>query len=133
MTIEWNEKLAIGNADIDADHQHLIKLINAYERAVASENLKLLGPAFQSLEDYAIEHFEREERLMNAVHYPNRRPHRMAHQELLKLVRKKHEEISSGAKVDIDKLSKFLRDWLIDHVVREDMQLKPYVMGGRDS
>ena len=131
MAIEWNEKLSVGNDQIDSDHKHLIKLINAYELAVSTNNIKILGHAFASLEDYANEHFGREEKIMEAVHYPNRRPHRDAHKQLLKSVQEKHKEIEDSADIDVDGLSKFLRTWLIDHVIKEDMQIKPYLMGGR--
>lgn len=132
MTIEWNDKLSVGNDQIDEDHKHLIKLINAYELAVSKNNLKILGHAFASLESYAHEHFEREERIMDAVHYPNRRSHREEHKRLLQVVEKKHTQIEASQKVDIDELSQFLRSWLLDHVIKEDMQIKSYLMGGRN-
>jgi hemerythrin len=132
MTIDWNDKLAIGNETIDDDHKHLIQLINAYELAVSKNNLKVLGLAFASLEDYANEHFSREEKIMEAVHYPHRRSHREEHKKLLQDVHKKHEELVKGSEsVDVEGLSAFLRNWLIGHVIKEDMQLKPFVMGGR--
>ena len=131
MTIEWNDKLSVGNETIDDDHKHLIKLINAYERAVSQNNIKILGLAFGSLEDYAVAHFEREEKIMDAVHFPKRRPHREVHKQLLETVKKKHEAIEQGESIDIDELSAFLRSWLVDHVIKEDMQMKSYLMGGR--
>ena len=129
--IEWTDKLSVGNEAIDNDHKHLIKLINAYARVVGNKNYDLLGPAFDSLEEYANEHFIREETLMEAVHYPHRASHRDAHNELLKSVREMHQQIDEHKNVHVDELSAFLHDWLIEHVVKEDMQLKPYVTGGR--
>ncbi len=131
MTIEWNDKLSVGNETIDDDHKHLIKLINAYELAVSQKNIKILRYAFGSLADYALAHFEREEKIMDAIHYPNRRPHREVHKRLLETVKKKHEEIVQATHLNIDDLSAFLRSWLIDHVIKEDMQIKSYLMGGR--
>lgn len=129
--IEWTDKLSIGNEAIDNDHKHLIKLINAYERVVSKGNYNLLGPAFDSLEQYANEHFLREETLMEAVHYPHRARHRDAHNELLKTVRDMHKRIDEHKDVHIDELSAFLHDWLVDHVIKEDMLLKPHIQGGR--
>ncbi len=132
MAIEWTDKLSIGNEMIDNDHKHLIKLINAYEMVISQKKFEMLAPAFDSLETYANEHFVREEMLMDAVHYPHRRSHRDAHNELLKSVREKHRDIDAHKNIDIDELSEFLRAWLLDHVIKEDMQLKPYLVGGRD-
>lgn len=106
MSIEWNDKLSVGNDLIDEDHQHLIKLINAYEMAVSQDNLKVLGLAFESLEKYANEHFEREEKLMAAVYYPQRRDHAAKHKELLKMVQEKHNEVEQG-EIDVPALSAF--------------------------
>ncbi|WP_170826921.1 bacteriohemerythrin [Magnetovibrio blakemorei] len=131
MTIEWNDKLSVGNEAIDEDHKHLVKLINAYEKAVSENNLKVLGLAFTALEKYAHEHFEREEKIQQAVHYPHRNSHREAHKALLQAVEAKHKQIENHEKINIEELSSFLRSWLIDHVVKEDMKLKPYLTGGR--
>jgi len=131
MAIEWNDKLSVGNEFIDDDHKHLIKLINAYEMAISTGNLKLLGPAFEALERYANEHFQREENLMEAVFFPGLREHRDKHKLLLKGVQEKHKEVQKGGDIDLAVLSAFLRSWLIDHVVKEDMQYKPHVIGKR--
>ena len=129
MTIAWDAKLAIGDESIDNDHKQLISLINAYENAVAKKDIRLLDEAFAGLEVYAREHFEREEKLMEAVFFPQRRPHKESHQALLWAVQDKHKQVRLHQNINLKELSEFLRHWLIDHVLKEDMQLKTYLAG----
>lgn len=131
MSIHWNDKLSVGNDLIDADHKRLIELINKYEEAVSKKNINILDHAFQGLEDYTNEHFEREEGIMEAVHYPGRRIHADAHRDLIQQVQDKHAQIRQHKNIDIKELSEFLRSWLVDHVLKEDMKIKEYLMGGR--
>jgi len=131
MSIKWREQLAVGNAVIDDDHKELIKLINEYEEAVAKKDLKILDHAFEGLEKYTHEHFEREENLMSAIHFPERRRHQDVHRQLLYTVREKHDQIREHKNINIAELSEFLRAWLVEHVLKEDMKFKPYLMGHR--
>ena len=131
MPIEWTDKISVGNPAIDDDHKHLIDLINEYEEAVSKKDIRILDHAFAGLEKYAEEHFEREELMMEAMHFPHRRKHQEAHRELIRQVQDKHAQIRQHKHIDIKELSEFLRHWLIDHVLKEDMQIKSYVKGGR--
>jgi len=131
MSIEWRDSLSVGNDYIDEDHKHLIVLINQYEIAVQQRNLPILENAFEGLVEYAHSHFEREQNLMDAVHYPNRRGHAELHTKLIDTMDDYHKGLKKEKSVDIKKVSKFLHDWIIDHVVNEDMKLRPYVKGER--
>ncbi len=131
MPIEWRDSLSVGNDFIDEDHKHLLVLINQYEIAVQQQNVPILENAFEGLVDYAHSHFEREQKLMEAVHYPERRAHADLHTKLIDTMDDFHKGLIKENTVDIKKVSKFLHDWIIDHVVNEDMKLRPYVKGQR--
>ncbi|MBI4968588.1 MAG: hemerythrin family protein [Rhodospirillales bacterium] len=133
MPIEWRSTLAIGHEEIDADHQKLIRLVNLYEDAVAKKDAFELKVAFLGLCEYAEVHFAREEKLMDAVAYPERFRHREAHAQLKSELLKFHDGLADpqGPRLAIDKASVFLRDWIVEHVVRMDLPLKPYLTGGR--
>ncbi len=131
MTIQWRDSLSVGNDFIDEDHKHLLVLINQYEIAVQQKNPGILEDAFNGLVEYAHSHFEREQNLMEAVHFPERRSHAEVHTKLLETMDDFHKNLKTKNSVDIGKVSKFLHDWIIDHVLNEDMKLKPYVKGER--
>ncbi|MBC8267998.1 MAG: hemerythrin family protein [Rhodospirillaceae bacterium] len=131
MSIEWRDSLSVGNDFIDDDHKKLFVLINQYEIAVQQKNPVILEDAFNGLVEYAHSHFEREQNLMEAVHYPDRRAHADQHTILIDSMDDFHKSLTKEKSIDIGKVSKFLHDWLIDHVINEDMKLKPYVKGKR--
>ncbi len=131
MTVEWRGEMSVGNEVIDDDHKHLIDLINEYESAIARKNPVILEDAVNGLLDYAKSHFEREENLMTAVHYPQRNLHRDHHRDLLRRVQDFHKGLCEDHQIDIEDASRFLHDWFVQHVLNEDLKLRPYLTGER--
>lgn len=130
MTIEWRDSLSVGNEFIDDDHKRLIELINLYEKAVSQHNPAILEEAFRGLFEYAHTHFKREEKMMEAVHFPHRNSHKELHAKLIGSIDDFHQSIvDKNRKINIGAVNSFLHDWLIDHVIKEDMKLEPYIKG----
>lgn len=129
MTLEWREQLSVGNGVIDGDHKHLIALVNSTEVALNARDWDALSGALEQLDLYAREHFTREERIAQAAGYPNCVHLQQEHVLLRKeLMRAKHElESMRGewSEAAIKNFTHLLRRWLVDHVIREDMLLKP--------
>jgi len=126
MPITWRNKMSIGEPMIDADHKRLIELINEYEAAVNAMDLDMLKSTFEGLMKYTETHFNREEKLMRAIHYKDYNSHRDAHEDLKTELHKFHNGIlNKGRHVSLSEVNQFLHDWLIDHVLNEDMKLKP--------
>jgi hemerythrin len=77
--LQWTPALAVGVAEIDAQHQELFwraeRLIAALRAGSRGEVLPLLA----YLDEYAAVHFEAEERLMKAVAFPGREAHAAVH------------------------------------------------------
>lgn len=134
MSIVWREALATGNEIIDKDHQRLIELINCVMDALkANQPVGRLKGAMDDLDRYTREHFAREEEMMLARSYARYDSHKAAHLSLmgqLSVAAKPiyalnpdgsevlAEEIKSG-------LVQLLRHWLLDHIIKEDLMLKP--------
>ena len=127
--LAWSEQLRVGNNAIDSDHKYLINIINDIKRSLESKDRAQLQDLLDALSDYSLVHFEREERIAEAAGYLQT-PHLSAsHQQLFKQLdnvkaefNKMGEEWSSEANVY---LAKFLSDWLINHVINEDLLMKP--------
>ncbi|WP_431860799.1 bacteriohemerythrin [Azospirillum sp.] len=135
MTIRWRGKLSIDGGLIDADHRHLIAIVNRFDGDCAAEgNRPALRRALSDLRQFARRHFVREERLMREAGYPpeRMREHENAHRTLIArldtLVR--HYETSTGddalAEV-VWETADLLKHWLTDHLVGFDLPLKPYL------
>ncbi|NDY95479.1 hemerythrin family protein [Wenzhouxiangella sp. C33] len=123
--------MSVGNLIIDLDHRYLLSLINQVEYALRhpeeSENLRM---ALDQLSDYAREHFAREEKLQLRIQFRGYMPHKMAHQSLLDRLDRIISEILEESdpqqlKARSAEITTLLRDWLLDHVLKEDMKMKP--------
>lgn len=132
MTILWRPSMAIGHPMIDADHRRLIDLINTAELALkGGAEDGALAAALDGLTDYAQEHFRREEDVMSLLGYDGLSQHREAHRMLRLRLREIRADIEASAGVasgrEVDRLVELLRAWLLDHVLKVDMLLKPVV------
>lgn len=129
MSLLWCDQLSVGNNVIDSDHKFLIETINRVERSVGTKNRSEIAAAFNALSRYSRAHFDREEKIAHAIGY-RQVPHvNQSHQELLKQLDQLGGEIDamgldypSGAVLHF---TNFMRDWLMNHVTREDMLMKP--------
>lgn len=131
MPIQWRKQMSVGNLVIDLDHRYLLSLINQVEYALRhpeeSETLKM---SLAQLSEYAKEHFAREEQLQLRIHYRGYMKHKMAHQSLLKRLESISAEILNTEspeelKARQEEITGLLREWLLDHVLKEDMKMKP--------
>lgn len=140
MAIIWREALSVGNAGVDTDHRYLLCLINTVELALrVEESSDALVPALRQLKLYTQEHFAREEKLMATLRYARIDQHRIAHGELIEQfdhavepVMKLPDEPSAAAAISDatrDEIIAVLRHWLLDHIIKEDMLLKPLFAG----
>ena len=137
MPIVWRNAFSIGDPSIDANHRHLLVLINAVENVLKIEQpLSLLLTALDELEAYTREHFAREELLMINLQYARYDGHKAAHLELIEQLNdaaKPIRELGDGASQSTlavpedvrDNLIGLIRHWLVDHIIKEDMLLKP--------
>lgn len=128
MGLQWREQLSVGNDLIDADHQRLIDIINLADHSLRTVNRVELITALDQLFKYAQVHFVLEEKIATAVSYPEVDRMHTSHQELLKGLSHITREI--GPQWDAaaaEHFGKFLREWLINHVIKEDMLMKPYL------
>jgi len=129
VTLLWREQLSVGNDAIDADHKHLIEIINKVEHCLTMKNRSELAVALGSLSRYSSVHFIREIAIAKAVGYTQVTDLEHSHTSLLEqLGEMRHEFDASGPVWSVeaaDNFVKFLRDWLIGHVIKEDLLMKP--------
>ncbi len=124
--------MSVGNHTIDMDHRLLICKINMIELALQApgEEMTYLKTALEQLEEYTKVHFAREEKMQIAMSYPNYDNHKFQHQQLVNRLKEVTEKIlgnddPSQLAEQAPGVAKLLREWLMDHVLIEDMKLKP--------
>jgi two-component system cell cycle response regulator len=122
--LTWHEGMSVGVASIDEDHKNLLALINEVSAAVESNHTQeVIEEVFQRLEAYVIGHFEREESLMLACNYPGLDNHIKLHRMFTdKIPELKTKLLSADSAEVAAQINLFLYDWLLNHIVGEDLQ-----------
>jgi len=126
MSLQWREQLSIGNDLIDSDHKYLIEIINEAEDSLRRNNRSELMAALDNLSQYAKVHFAREEKVASAVGFEHVSHLHESHEALLMTLNEVKQEIGEKwTAASAEHITALLRFWLIDHVIKEDMQIKP--------
>lgn len=121
---QWSDELSVGNRLIDRDHLELLALVN--ELHAASEqgcSDEIIVNTLQTLFNYTQEHFQREELLMEHIHYPELEEHRAQHQKLIAQVVLLQDAMMRGRGEVASSTAELLRYWLIHHIKRTDKKL----------
>lgn len=128
MGTAWTKQLSVGNAVIDSEHQNLVVMIDRVESMIKAKNTSSLPQELEQIEHSLCVHFVNEERLARVVNFPFAN-NKQEHIFVLKEFQRMKEELlaKKGAWTDSTAIhySNFLSNWLTDHIVREDMLMKP--------
>ncbi len=128
--IDWNPALSVGIAEVDEQHKKLVKLVNDLFEAMSSGTAKqVVGPVLDELVNYTVYHFATEERLFELHHYPDAAQHIVVHRELTKQAKELQAAWAAGTSTLSVKVAFFLRDWLQNHIQKEDKAYGPYLNG----
>jgi hemerythrin len=74
--------------------------------------------------DYAIAHFADEEELMQQIDFEGLIQHRWRHHSFVGRVADMALEWGQGRETSLNDILLFLREWLLDHVLVEDMKIR---------
>ena len=133
MTVAiWDDSYRTGNKIVDAQHQELFRMVNElHDAIVAGKGREVMSPTLVKLANYTVEHFQEEERLMHEVNYPGLEGHQGKHKDLTDKVIALIGKYQTGEAVLAITLSRFLANWLTDHIKKEDIALIRYVQAHR--
>ena len=129
--IRWRDAMVVDRGLIDEDHRHLIDIINRFgdEGSRGRGGLAVAVDVLHALQFYAETHFEREEQLQRLVNYPEQALHHDEHRRLTAtlddMIAKAGSITDDGASV-VQEVSALLSHWLLDHVIKMDLRMKPY-------
>jgi hemerythrin-like metal-binding protein len=128
MGILWTEQMSVGNAVIDSDHKELIAMISGAEYMIKKRDSYALSLAFDHIEHWLRVHFSNEEMIAQTINYPFDK-HKLEHENVLKTFCFMRDVINGKNGIwneDAAELySEFLSDWLTDHLINDDMLMKP--------
>ena len=121
--MEWSSVLAIDHGDIDNEHQVMVELLNKLHNALQTRNMVQVSDLLEQFSSAAMEHFAMEEQLMQELGYPHLQRHKAQHDELAERAQDLHYDLIHNNIPFDEKITEFLRDWMLDHILGEDREL----------
>lgn len=126
--ITWGPKYYIGLNTIDNQHKRLVELINeTYRNFGSNKNKQKLKKVIIDLLDYTIYHFGEEEKYFKEFGYQEYGPHKAKHEEFISKMKKFKQDIESGDSTVSFEIIEYLKDWLINHILKNDVQYVPFL------
>lgn len=121
--IHWNPSFSVGVRLLDEQHERIVDMINLLisdpEATVRSESISEL---LNRLTKYATEHFRAEEQLLEEYGYPDLARQKEEHKAYrIKVVALCQATISHEESVPTE-LLKFMRLWMVNHILESDMK-----------
>ena len=130
MAFYWTPDLATGNPTIDAEHQQLIKAINALMEACAKgKGRDEMEKVVRFLYDYTSKHFAHEEQFQLKYKYPDYPNHKKYHEGFKRVVadigsRLQKEGPTIGL---VGQVNSNIAGWLANHIKKEDVKVAAHI------
>lgn len=123
--IKWDDSLSIGIKVLDDDHKKLLEIINQLSASIETGITRDgIVAVFNDLEEYGVKHFYREESYMKKCDYSQLDEHVLQHKTFVNRIPELKEQLlASPDSSNIHEISTYLTEWLIHHIIHEDMPL----------
>lgn len=136
-TLKWSEDFSVGNDLIDSQHRDLFALVALIAEMAARpeptpEDETVVARTLLALRNYVRVHFSDEERLMAEAGYPELLEHIEEHRtfaEWLGILENAHRTPDYSFSKTVRHMSRYLADWLVDHILGSDKRYAPYLEG----
>lgn len=126
--INWSDSYSVGIPSLDAQHQHLVKMVNhLYAALNEGKGNEALDKVFNGLVAYTVKHFATEEQLMQRHGFPSLSEHKQEHQKLKAQVEDFIRQKEAGKTMLSVKLAAFLKTWLVEHIAGSDKKYGPFL------
>lgn len=123
MLFQWSDDYSVKVPSIDAQHQRLVAMLNDLHDGMSSgHGAEVLTPILAGLIDYTAQHFAHEETLFAQYGYPDAAEHIAEHRQLVAQVLAFKAKVESKQATINMELMRFLKDWLIKHILGSDMR-----------
>lgn len=126
-SIKWSDDLSVGVAEMDSQHRKLVGMINKLIREQKSlTDAATIAELLTEMTDYALEHFRAEEYLMSEYGYENKDRQVLQHRAFITTTEEFYSVTGIGSNILSKALLDYLRNWLVNHILDEDMQYKTF-------
>ena len=129
----WKDEYMTHISELDAQHQKLVELINSFYADLLKyqnneQKKEVIMRTLDALVDYSCYHFEAEENLMRKYEYAEYEHHKEEHERFKSQIARFIEEQRETDLVTPFPIVVFLRDWLVTHIMKTDMQYGPFLV-----
>jgi hemerythrin len=134
MKFTWEESMRLNVPEMDNEHMKLIEQANKlFDSLMAHNGSDAAIETLNFLANYAIDHFDSEEKLQKTYNYPHYEEHHQIHEDFKETVGNIISEvetkgISARKKLEINKLTV---KWITGHIGREDRKLAQFILKAR--
>lgn len=126
--IEWNEKLSVGIDEIDEQHKKWISIINdLHDSILDGKSRDTLEKIANDMEAYTFHHFSEEEKLLEKIGYPELFEHSRVHFNFRQEISRLKNDILSRKGILSTQVMGVLKNWLLDHIMEEDMKYGEFI------
>ncbi len=128
--LQWNDSLRVNIHQIDEHHKQRVNYVNAlYGAMMEGGNKQATGKILGDLINYTSKHFKDEEDLFDQYGYPETDQHKRMYKELVTKVLDFQKQFELGAAgLDIS-LMEFLKDCLVNHIMKTDKRYVAFLHG----
>jgi hemerythrin-like metal-binding protein len=121
--LKWKNEYSVGVQEIDNQHMKLIELINKlFDAMKQGQANAVIGQILNELSTYASTHFKTEEKYFELFDYMESEKHKEIHQIFVMKITKFKNYFDAGQITLSVSIFNFLKDWLNDHILGEDMK-----------
>lgn len=123
--ITWRESYGVGCRELDDQHSTILAIINdLYLTLQSGKEREAIKGLLDRLVQYTVDHFQREEELMEEFDYPELAQHKELHERMTeKTIAFRTHFCETTAK----DLLVFLKKWWVSHICQTDKQYSPYM------
>ncbi|OQY38197.1 MAG: hypothetical protein B6229_06470 [Spirochaetaceae bacterium 4572_7] len=134
--MKWEKEYELGNTLIDNQHRDLVNIISEFNKGFSDKNINSnveVGKILSYLINYTAFHFKSEEAFMSKISYPGLEEHKVIHRELVDQLKNFLIDIKTNNHfVTPVEFYYFLKSWLNDHILDEDMKIRQFQLKNRD-
>ncbi len=122
---QWSSLFETGLAEVDAQHQRLVELVNDLGDILDSGSPERIDATLQTLAQYTVYHFQCEETLMDSVGVSQEHAarHRQTHRRFVQQVTDWMSQRHVQGQIGLSQLLDYLANWLVFHILGDDQSM----------
>lgn len=127
--IEWTEEFSVGIDDIDSQHKKWISIVNElHDSIMEARGISVMTGLVKEMEEYTDFHFSKEEEMLEKAGWPELDRHKRIHFSFKQQITQLKREISSGELVLRSQVMSVIKNWLVDHILKEDQEYSKFIV-----